>query len=104
MADIFLSYAREDTDCAGTMVRAMNGAGLSVWFDRYTPTASNWEDILKRELEKARCVVMLWSDHATTSHWVREEGMAGLERAVLVPVRVGESDIPDAFGSDSSPT
>ena len=99
MADIFLSYAREDRDCAAAIVRALNEVGLSVWFDQHTPAASQWENVLKRELERARCVLMLWSDHAMTSHWVPEEGMAGLERAVLVPVQIRVSDIPEAFGS-----
>jgi hypothetical protein len=99
VADIFLSYARADTDRANAIVRALRGAGLSVWFDRYTPTASRWEGILRRELEHARCVVVLWSDHAAKSRWVREEGLVGLERAALVPVRIGASDIPEQFAS-----
>ncbi len=99
MADIFLSYSREDSGRADAMVQALKAVGWSVWFDRYTPTARKWANILESELERARCVVMLWSDHAMDSDWVRKEGIAGLDRAVLVPVRIRESDIPDVFGS-----
>jgi len=99
MADIFLSYSREDVDRAVTISRALVEAGLSVWFDRHIPTASRWENEISRELERARCVLMLWSHHAMSSDWVRREGLAGFERAVLVPVRIEDCDIPDEFGS-----
>src|SRR5262245_37751864 len=99
MADIFLSYPREDSGRANAMVQALKAVGWSVWFDRNLPIASKWADIIESELERARCVVMLWSAHAAESDWVRNEGVAGLDRAVLVPVRIRESDIPDVFGS-----
>ena len=99
MTDIFLSYAREDMDFAAALVSALKEAEYSVWFDNYTPTASQWEDIIERELERARCVLMLWSDHSMASAWVRKEGMVGLDRAVLVPVRISQSAIPDGFES-----
>ncbi|UGY26651.1 toll/interleukin-1 receptor domain-containing protein [Bradyrhizobium septentrionale] len=99
MVDVFLSYAREDTDRAVIMVRALSESGLSVWFDRLIPTAKKWETVVRDKAETARCVVMLWSDHAATSHWVREEGTIGLERAVLVPVRISQADIPYPFGT-----
>lgn len=99
MADIFLSYAHEDSNCAAAMIQAFENAGWSVWFDRHIRPASEWMGVLETELERARCVVMLWSDHAMQSDWVRREGMAGLDRAVLIAVRIRESAIPEAFGS-----
>jgi len=99
MADIFLSYSRKDVDRAVTMSRALSQAGLSVWFDRHIPTAIRWENEISRELEQARCVLMLWSHHAISSDWVRREGLAGFERAVLVPVRMEDCDIPEEFES-----
>ena len=98
MADVFVSYSREDSELAVSIVDALNKAGLSVWIDRHIPTASRWEREIARELEQARCVVMLWSRYAQTSEWVRKEGLSGLERAVLVPTRMGDCDIPNEFG------
>ena len=99
LADIFLSYSRKDSSRADAVVQALKALGWSVWFDRYTPTAGKWVNIIESELERARCVVILWSDDAMESDWVRREGIAGLDRAVLVPVRIRESYIPDVFGS-----
>src|SRR5215831_11186815 len=99
VADIFLSYAREDSSWAATMAQAFENAGWSVWWDSTIGTASKWMRVVESELERARCVVMLWSDHAMQSDWVRREGMAGLDRDVLIPVRIRESEIPEVFGS-----
>jgi hypothetical protein len=100
MADIFLSYAREDSDSAAAMIKAFERSeGSSVWYDRHIRPASSWLNVLENEFERARCVVMLWSTHAIQSDWVRKEGMAGLDRTVLVPVLIGEADVPGVFGS-----
>src|SRR5438034_625209 len=100
MADIFLSYAHEDSESAAAMIKAFESSEeWSVWYDRDIRPASTWSSVLENELERARCVVMLWSRHAIQSDWVRREGMAGLDRAVLVPVLVGEADIPEVFGA-----
>lgn len=53
--------------------------------------------VLDSELERARCVVMLWSDHATQSDWVRKEGMSALNRDVLVPIRITKAEPPREF-------
>lgn len=81
------------------MAQALKAAGLSVWLDNYIHTGRRWQQVLKTELERARCVVMLWSDHATESDWVCREGRDGLDRGVLVPVRIREADISDDFGA-----
>jgi hypothetical protein len=99
MADIFLSYAREDLNRAIAISRALTEAGLSVWFDLDIPPASRWEDHITRELGWARCVLMLWSHPALSSDWVLKEGLDGFERGVLVPVRLDKCDIPNEFAS-----
>lgn len=99
MADIFLSYSRKDSDQALLMVRALEQQGWTVWFDRHIPGASKWEDVLNRELETARCVVMLWSTHAKESEWVRREGEMALQRVALVPVLIQSAEIPELLGS-----
>jgi hypothetical protein len=60
MADIFISYAREDID----KVKA-----------------------LAEELE-ARCVISVWSQHSVKSDWVRLEASEGLKRNILVSVAI----------------
>jgi len=99
MADVFVSYAREDRERVVTISRVLKEAGLSVWLDLQIPTASRWEDEITHELEQARCVLMLWSHNAATSEWVRREGLSGLERAALVPIMMDDCDIPDEFDS-----
>ena len=99
MADILLSYSRKDEHQALLIVRGLEQEGWTVWFDRYTPGASTWEDVLNSELERARCIVMLWSSHTLESQWVPKEGQVGLERVALVPVLISSAKIPELFSS-----
>src|SRR5215207_4306193 len=97
MADIFLSYAREDAPRAGQIVDALEHQSWTVWWDRRIQTGSEWRRTVLPELEQARCVVVLWSDHAAQSDWVIKEARAAVERTVLVPARLGDVSIPRAL-------
>jgi TIR domain len=99
MADIFLSYARKDVEKARQMADALTRDRWTVWWDPKIPTATEWERVLLPELEKARCVVVLWSGHSVRSKWVRREAEAALERTVLVPALIEAAPIPAATGS-----
>ena len=97
MADVFISYSRKDSKRAEQVVYAVGQSGLSIWIDRMVPTAKRWEREISKELEDARCVIMLWSDNARTSDWVHMEGASALERAALVPVRLDNCGISRDF-------
>lgn len=86
LADIFLSYAREDTAFAETLVHAFERRGWSVFWDKTIPAGKQWNDFLKSQLQRARCVVVLWSDQSATSEWVLHESSVALHRGTLVPV------------------
>lgn len=42
MTDIFLSYKREDEARVARLVQALEGAGLSLWWDRGLPGSEEW--------------------------------------------------------------
>lgn len=66
MADIFLSYAREDREKAEPLARALQEAGWSVWWDRSILPGASYEQVIEHELSSASSVVVLWS--AAASH------------------------------------
>jgi TIR domain len=70
MADIFISYAREDRETAKTLAQALAVQGWSVWWDRHIPSGRRFHDVIQRELTGARCVIALWSTAALGSPWV----------------------------------
>ena len=70
MADIVLSYARENRPQAESLSRALeDAAGWSVWWDREILPGVSYEQVIEAELSEARCVVVLWSASARESNW-----------------------------------
>lgn len=97
MADIFISYAREDKEKARRLAQAVADQGWSVWWDWHIRSGRRFHQVIERELTAARCVIALWSKAALSSSWVREEAQDGLDRAILVPVRIEVIPLPIGF-------
>lgn len=97
MADIFLSYKREDAERAAPLVAVFEACGWSVFWDPHILSGQAWEARLGRELDAARCVVVLWSRRSVGSSWVLREAKAGSERGVLVPVLIERAVQPEEF-------
>lgn len=99
MADIFISYAREDRSVAEWLAHALEEHGWQVWWDRELLAGHDFTDRITAELAAARCVIVIWSAASITSGWVRDEAREGVERGVLVPVVVGGAEAPLGFRS-----
>ena len=97
MADVFLSYAREDQRVAEQLARTLEAQGLSVWWDRQIVAGHSFDDVIERELESAAGVIVLWSDASVQSEWVRAEASAAAERGVLVPANIAPVRPPLEF-------
>jgi TIR domain len=78
MADIFLSYAREDLTRAHGIAQALESHGWSVWWDRRIPPGQEFTSYIQRQLDDARCIVVLWSKASVASAFVRDEAAEGL--------------------------
>lgn len=101
MSHVFLSYKREDEVRVGRIARALESAGLDVWWDRGLPGGESWHSNIESKLQDAGCVVVLWSAHSAGSDggYVREEARRGLSRNLLVPVLIDSlSELPLGFG------
>jgi hypothetical protein len=86
MADIFLSYSKQDAEHARTLAEALLREGVSVWWDHHIPPGRSWAEVIEREIGNAACVVVLWSQSSVRSQWVQNEAREGLSRDVLLPV------------------
>jgi formylglycine-generating enzyme required for sulfatase activity len=86
MADIFISYARQDLDWVSKLAAHLAAAGWSVWWDSKIPAGRTFRQVIDEALEAARCVVVVWSEKALASDWVLEEADEGRKRRILVPV------------------
>jgi hypothetical protein len=97
MSDIFISYAREDRDKAKTFAELFQQQDWSVWWDRSIPPGRSFDEVIEEALGSAKCVVVLWSKNSASSDWVKSEAAEGLQRKILVPVRIGSANVPLEF-------
>lgn len=97
MTDVFVSYASEDRDRAGQLAQAFGARGWSVWWDRKIIAGQAFDQAIERELETARCVVVLWSAHSIDSEWVKNEASVAVERGVLIPALIDGVRLPLEF-------
>lgn len=97
MTDVFLSYASEDRERAAALARSLEADGWSVWWDRKIVAGHAFDEVIERELETARSVVVLWSGSSVASEWVKNEAAAAAERGVLIPALIERVKIPLEF-------
>jgi len=96
-AKIFFSYSREDRDRAIPIIRALESAGLDVWWDGLLEGGTKYIEQTETALTSADAVVVLWSKTSIGSHWVQDEAMHGRDSERLIPVQIDNVDPPLGF-------
>jgi uncharacterized membrane protein YhaH (DUF805 family) len=98
MADVFVSYAREDKARAEQVAGAVGALGFDVFWDSEVPPGQSWADYIESKLSQCKVMIVLWSATSTRSQWVREEARMARDRGVLIPVMLDDSPPPFGFG------
>lgn len=98
MADVFISYSRKDEARARLVFEKLRAEGFSVWWDPSISPGQKWDQVICSALERASCIVVLWSRNSVDSDWVREEARCGAKRKILVPLLIDKVDPPFGFG------
>lgn len=103
MADVFISYARNEVGQAREVCQALEALGLSVFFDLERLDAGDeWPEVLDLELGAASAVIGVWSPYSLSRPWVRKECAIALKRRKLFPVviePITDLDVPAHFAS-----
>lgn len=99
MADIFISYAREDEKIVQFLSNYLQAQGWSVFWDRDIPVGQTWRTYIGQALCGARCVIVVWTQNSIHSQWVIEEAEEGRQRGILLPIRIDSVDLPLGFRS-----
>ena len=97
MADIFLSYSSADKSNVKVIAELLEKKGWTTWWDRQIPIGERYDTVIERELHKAGCVVVIWTQKSVNSEWVKNEAAEAEQRGVLVPVLLEQVAIPLAF-------
>lgn len=96
-ATVFLSYSRADQKRALPVIKALEAAGLQVWWDGLLEGGASYLPTTEAALESADAVVVLWSKISVDSNWVRDEAMRGRDRQCLVPLTIDGTMPPLGF-------
>lgn len=97
MTEVFISYARSTARLAQAAAAALRAEGFGVWFDDDLPTHRPYADVIAEQIERARAVLVLWSDEAARSQWVRSEADRARAAGKLVQARVDAAVPPMPF-------
>jgi hypothetical protein len=101
MANVFISYRKNDVAQAEQLAKEIRGAGHNVWFDEWDINLGDSViGKMNEGLEGATYVVVCYSSSGVTSPWMSSEWMSSLARQLdgrgvkLLPVRLTEGDPP----------
>lgn len=102
MADVFISYAREERERALLFKQRLDALGLSTFFDVQGDIEAGdaYTVRITEGIRGAKIVLGCWSPHAVTRDWVRRECMMARDQKKLVPICVAPmspSDLPAEF-------
>lgn len=86
MADVFISYAREDRAKLDKIASAFEALEVSYFVDSSMAAGTIFDEVLSAELQAAKAVLVVWTSKALASKWVRAEASFALEHGKLVAV------------------
>lgn len=84
MSDVFISYASSSRPVAAQLAAAVERLGYKVWWDTELLPHDQYGQMIERQLEAAKCVIVLWSDDARESRWVLSEANRALGEGKLI--------------------
>jgi hypothetical protein len=96
MADVFISYKREERAQIGHLAYALRALNLTVWFDAGLSAGEAFSDEIDKEVREAKAVLVCWSPTARESRWVKAEAEIGFGTDKLVAAYVAG---PDGFAA-----
>lgn len=95
MSNVF--YQRSGEPAAHRVANALRAAGHQVWTDEELPPHRAYSEVIEERLQSADAVVVLWSEAAAKSEWVRAEAEYARGRRRLVQIVLDDSLPPLPF-------
>ena len=97
MVDVFLSYSRKDKEPVARLARAIEDEGYDVWWDAELPPHQSYGDVITSKITEAKAAIVVWSDDAAASEWVRAEADMARNQRKLVQTALGDIMPPLPF-------
>lgn len=103
VADVFISYNREDSAIARQFRDSLVAEGFDVWWDDDLRAGVSYDEVTEAALRAAKAVVVLWSQRSTASRWVRSEAALALSKGSFMPVMIELCERPIMFELTQTP-
>lgn len=97
MADVFISYKKEERERAYAIAVNLETLLVSTWLDAQLSPGQSFSEEIRTEIDRCKAQVVCWSTAATGSEWVSGEAEIGRKRGVLVPVFIERCELLPPF-------
>ncbi|MGN6059094.1 MAG: TIR domain-containing protein, partial [Sphingomicrobium sp.] len=97
MANLFLSYSREDAARVRSLAAALERDGHQLWWDQQISGGREFNEEIEKALGDAQAVVVAWTAASVHSPWVRDEAAAARDAGSLIPVTLDGAQAPLGF-------
>jgi hypothetical protein len=102
MADIFISYSKQEAELTVALARDLEERGYTTWWDTSLLPGEEFGERIRTELARARVVIVIWTASSVSSRWVQAEAQLAEEQSKLIAVRTPDlhpSSIPLPFNT-----
>jgi formylglycine-generating enzyme required for sulfatase activity len=102
VADIFISYSKQHPQPTRDVADFLTSKGYSVWWDANLTAGELFREIIDRELDAAKAVIVIWTPQSVSSEWVVAEAEHADRERKLIPLRTRDLDpryIPKPYGA-----
>ncbi|MEP2990088.1 MAG: TIR domain-containing protein [Parasphingorhabdus sp.] len=97
MADVFISYSRDDLETVSKIAAAVKDAGYDLWWDKDLPPHLSYTEVIQEKIGGAKAVIVVWSEDASKSEWVRAEADMARNQNKLVQTSIDDGMPPLPF-------
>jgi hypothetical protein len=95
--DVFISYSRHDQEAVARLAQKVEAAGYDVWWDAELPPHKSYGDVITEKIGAAKAAIVVWSETASASEWVRAEADVARNQKKLIQTALGDIIPPLPF-------
>jgi hypothetical protein len=97
VAEVFLSYSRDDRPVAQALAAELQRLGVDVWWDHDLLGGDDFRSRIAEILTRAPVAVVIWSRRSVQSQWVVGEASVAREKKILIPLNIDGCEPPVDF-------
>jgi hypothetical protein len=99
MADVFVSYKREEREKVQGLVKALERLELNVWFDYDLAAGDAFGREINAQLGTAKAAIVCWSKSAVESDWVHAEADKARSLGTYASIVLEDCELPVPFNA-----